>query len=70
MKVRKPDLCANLNAADTGITEPHFFNTTENICAMVRLRLQKEAGQLVVAHKVSPKPSTLHRKADDYVYAC
>lgn len=32
-------------------SETSLFNTTKNICAMVRSRLQKEAGRLVRSHK-------------------
>jgi len=46
---------SSVRGAEKGAT---LFNTTENICAMVRARLQKEAGRLVQQHKASPKPST------------
>jgi len=52
----------HVERAGAQITEPHSFNTTENICAMVRSRLQKEAGRLVQQHKASPKPSTFTRE--------
>ena|SRR5215475_2971159 len=35
------------------------LHPNENFCAMVLARLHKEAGRLVIAHKASPKPSTL-----------
>jgi hypothetical protein len=35
---------------------------SENLCAMVLSRLQKEAGRLVMTHKASPRPSTFQER--------